>query len=270
MASTDNNELNPGTKRKAEASESIPTSKRAETGDDIHATDSEYESEESDETEIITTSQYAKISHNLYPFKRIDAHPHLPAASPASHAHVVEASSEATELSLADGVATVIWNYNPKALEIFLDPNVSKFEFTVKYPQDSEQFNYAIVRTLTMVKAGMYRTLFQQGQENHTWKNLAQAKTNYSGAWEPILGRESCRSIGPWWSKGCKGLHMVGVPKRQMGLAYGRTSEDEEEARVVGGKIAATMISKRVWVSTAEVTIAVKYVNPEMKWVDLN
>ncbi|KAF2814296.1 uncharacterized protein BDZ99DRAFT_495811 [Mytilinidion resinicola] len=276
MASTDNNEQTAGMKRKAETSESMLPSKIAKSGDDVRGTDSEYESdesEESNETEIITTpAKSPKISHELYPFKRIDAHPHLPATNSPHHAHIVEASdSDNIKLSLADGIATVLWNYNSKALEIFLDPKYSRLEFTVKYLKDSEQFNYAIIRNLNMVKAGMYRTRYKtdqgyQGGGWHDWKNLAEARINYSGAWEYILGRVSCHSLGAWWGKGTKGLHMVGIPKRH---THDRTVEDEEEGRAIGSQLASTMISQRVWAPTAEVTIAFRYNNMETGWVDL-
>jgi hypothetical protein len=83
----------------------------------------------------------------------------LPSASPVDHMHIIEYSdiNEETNLNslrLADGIATVLYNWKKEALNAFLDPKITSFELMRSYPKGSSTMSMIISRKRNKVMVG--------------------------------------------------------------------------------------------------------------------
>ena len=83
----------------------------------------------------------------------------LPSAAPVDHMHIIECSdiNEETNLNslrLADGIATVLYNWKKEALNAFLDPKITSFELMRSYPKGSSIMSMIISRKRNKVMVG--------------------------------------------------------------------------------------------------------------------
>ena len=83
----------------------------------------------------------------------------LPSAAPVDHMHIIECSdiNEETNLNLlrlADGIATVLYNWKKEALNAFLDPKITSFELMRSYPKGSSFMSMIISRKHNRVMVG--------------------------------------------------------------------------------------------------------------------
>ena len=83
----------------------------------------------------------------------------LPSTAPVDHMHIIEHSDIVEEtnfnsLRLADGVATVLYNWKEEALNAFLDPKITSFELMRSYPKGSSSMNMIISRRRNKVMVG--------------------------------------------------------------------------------------------------------------------
>ena len=83
----------------------------------------------------------------------------LPSAAPVDHMHIIECSDINKEtnlnlLRLADGIATVLYNWKKEALNAFLDPKVTSFELMRSYPKGSSTMSMIISRKRNKVMVG--------------------------------------------------------------------------------------------------------------------
>ena len=83
----------------------------------------------------------------------------LPSAAPVDHMHIIECSdiNEETNLNslrLADGIATVLYNWKKEALNAFLDPKITSFELMRSYPKGSSTMSMIISRKRNKVMVG--------------------------------------------------------------------------------------------------------------------
>ena len=83
----------------------------------------------------------------------------LPSTAPVGHMHIIECSdiNEETNLNLlrlADGIATVLYNWKKEALNAFLDPKITSFELMRSYPKGSSAMSLIISRKRNKVTVG--------------------------------------------------------------------------------------------------------------------
>ena len=83
----------------------------------------------------------------------------LPSTAPVDHMHIIEHSDIVEEtnlnpLRLADGVATVLYNWKEEALNAFLDPRITSFELMRSYPKGSSFMSMIISRKRNKVMVG--------------------------------------------------------------------------------------------------------------------
>lgn len=85
------------------------------------------------------------MSHPLYS----DAYEGLPSTAPIGCPHLIrldahlENESSTKDLRMADGIATLLYHYNPDVLTKFLDKNIVEFKFV---RIDSVNGNLTIIR----------------------------------------------------------------------------------------------------------------------------
>lgn len=85
------------------------------------------------------------MSHPLYS----DAYEGLPSTAPIGCPHLIkpgphlEDESLIKDLRMADGIATLLYHYNPDVLTKFLDKNIVEFRFVRKDPVNG---NLTIIR----------------------------------------------------------------------------------------------------------------------------
>lgn len=74
----------------------------------------------------------------------------LPACAPVGHPHVIDEDfqegSDITNLRAADGVATLLYNWNPDAFFSFLELSYDYFEFVGREKDEAYQHLIIIIR----------------------------------------------------------------------------------------------------------------------------
>jgi hypothetical protein len=83
----------------------------------------------------------------------------LPSTAPVDHMHIIEhldieEETDLNSLRLADGVATVLYNWKEEALNAFLDPKITSFELMRSYPKGSSFMSMIISRKHNRVMVG--------------------------------------------------------------------------------------------------------------------
>ncbi|KAF2814297.1 uncharacterized protein BDZ99DRAFT_567954 [Mytilinidion resinicola] len=117
----------------------------------------------------------------------------LPDTTPLDWPHILDLDQEfgtnepefrVSDLRLADGVVTVLWNYDPEALKQFLDPKIKIFEFVRLLPVGSTSFSSVIHRKGSYVRAGWFERINQRilSGNCHVWETRAEALISLSGA----------------------------------------------------------------------------------------
>ena len=95
-------------------------------------------------------------------------HEKVPADAPDGHPHIIEnpriVSLKGPKIRLADGVATVLWNYKPSALEQFFDMSIERvtFRYTYAHPRVSATHHYVIERTGSEVVVSILHAIFHE------------------------------------------------------------------------------------------------------------
>ncbi|OCL13071.1 hypothetical protein AOQ84DRAFT_372506 [Glonium stellatum] len=122
----------------------------------------------------------------------------LPEGAPINHMHLLDLSNfdEETDISnlrIADGIATMLYNWNPEALEAFLDPKNKSFELCSR-KIISAFIDFVILRKGNAVKA---RLVVKVG-DIYEWDSHVHCEVDYLGAWTHTFGTIYGQSQSLW------------------------------------------------------------------------
>ena len=94
------------------------------------------------------------------PLKYLESYPTLPSSGPVGAAHIIDTSffnedTKKTNLRAADGIATLLFNWKPEALDAFLDKGKLQFEFSRREPPSTPYMTLIIARVGDRVMASL-------------------------------------------------------------------------------------------------------------------
>ena len=88
------------------------------------------------------------------PLRYLDSYPGLPASAPVGHPHIIGWDGEDTDkkhLTAADGIATLLFNWKPEALDAFLDVrHKSRYEWYRRAKPNTGVVDLLVARTGNM------------------------------------------------------------------------------------------------------------------------
>lgn len=96
----------------------------------------EVESEEEEESEEESEDDLDDYDEpEMFPLRYSDECPSMPSRRPVGYPHIIQTSSWGEEtdkrnLTCADGIATLLWEWKPEHLETFFDLSNPRFELT--------------------------------------------------------------------------------------------------------------------------------------------
>lgn len=127
------------------------------------------------------------------PLRYLNSYPGLPASAPVGHPHIIGWDNEDTDkgrLTAADGIATLLFNWKPEALDAFLDfRHKPKYEWYRQTKPGSHIMDVLIARSGNVAVCGF--------RKDGEWTDYAPFyyTMEESGAWTPLDRRSELFGI---------------------------------------------------------------------------